>query len=363
MRRRACSTKIPPGIAPGAAHRAAVLVALASLVSARAGADTFDPALQRLVIPPQTPGAFADPGDATNVAAQVPAAYRTYLSELGTALAPKVLTTADTVGYNGFQFTFDYSLTNISNKPCPAAVDPATQIAAHNLAAIDASQCPWQYAVEGGRNGAGVPGVLHTIQVMARKGIWLPVPSFEIGAGATKLLQSDIWAVQVYGKLSLHEGFHDWPIPSFAVRGAATRVMGASQIDLTMAQIDAELSKSFGVAGTFTLVPYLGAGVLFIVARGQVLDLTPTVDAYKIGPNAPDLNNNAVFDTQDNIIRWRFFGGFRAQYHVLVFTSDLIITPCGDWNGACNADRHKNVKFADNATTQYTFSASAGFLF
>src|SRR5205807_10614315 len=141
-----------------------------------------------------------------------------------------------------------YSLTSISSRTCSPG--EGTEV------------CPWQAGVEGGRdaqnNPTPPPGLLHTVSVYVRKGIWLPFPSFEIGAGATKLMQSDVFAVQVYGKLAIHEGFHDWPIPSLAVRGSGLRVMGASQIDLTMAQIDGEISKSFGVLGTVTLTPYLG---------------------------------------------------------------------------------------------------------
>jgi hypothetical protein len=335
--------------------RLAAAIAVASAAPARA--DVFDLALQRLVVPPSAMGAFADPNDTTNAMHKVPDAYRTLVSELGTVLAPKILTTADTIGYNGFQLAVDYSFTTINNKSCGQS--DISQVA-------DVSQCPWDWGAEGKRDGQGnhspPPGLAHTISVYARKGIWLPLPSFEIGAGATKLMQSDIFAVQVYGKLSLHEGFHDWPIPSLAIRGSGMRVMGASQIDLTMAQIDVEVSKSFGAAGSVTIVPYLGSAVLFIIARGQVLDLTPTVDAYKPG-NSADLNNNAVFQNQDAVVRWRFFGGLRLQYHVLVLTTDLLITPCGDFNGGCSADRHKNKQFADNADTQYTFSASGGFLF
>ena len=47
---------------------------------------------------------------------------------------------------------------------------------------------------------------------MARKGIWLPLPGFEIGAGATKIIDSNMYAVQAYAKLALHEGFHDWEL-------------------------------------------------------------------------------------------------------------------------------------------------------
>lgn len=330
--------------------------AIAIAAGTTASADTFDLALQRLVLPPQN-GGYADPGSQANIDAGALIAYRQVVSELAAALAPGILTTADTVGYSGFQFTADYSLTTISTDQakCQVGVDPS----------LHKGDCPWNFAVEGGKNGAKLPGMLNTLTVMARKGIWMPLPSFEIGAGASKLLQSNLFTVQVYAKFALHEGFHKWPIPSLAVRGSATRVMGESQIDLTMAQLDVSISKSIGIAGTVTLVPYAGAAWLYAIPRGQVLDLTPDHDAFRDGPSSVDLNNNAVFPSSANadITRWRFFGGMRLNYNILVLTADFIATMCGDFNGGCAGDRHPTGKIADNAATQYTFSASAGFLF
>lgn len=323
----------------GLRHIAAALACAFALAPA-ARADILDLSLQRLV-PPPAPNGFAEP----DAAAQL--AYRQLVSELGVALSPKFLTPADTVGYSGFQFALDASFTSISNQPC-AAGDTV-------------DRCPWTKGVSG-RDSAGnpraIPGYVSTLSILARKGIWLPLPSFEIGAGATKLLQSDIFAVVVYAKFALHEGFHDWPIPSLSVRGSGMRVLGASQLDLTIGQIDAEVSKSFGLFGTVTLVPYLGAAALWIVARGQVLDTTPDVDAYRQGPNGPDLNSNAVFPDQENIVRYRFFGGFRLSYSVLVLTFDYTITAHGDLGQNKN-----NLKIPDNSGNQHTFSLSGGFLF
>ena len=325
----------------GLRHIAAALAAAVAL-AAPARADILDLTLQRLVAPPP-PNGFADPS--SDPAAQ--AAYRQLVSELGVALSPKFLTPADTVGYSGFQFALDASFTSISNQAC----NPGDTV----------DKCPWAKGVSG-RDSAGnaraIPGYVTTLSILARKGIWLPLPSFEIGAGATKLMQSDIFAVQVYAKFALHEGFHDWPIPSLSVRGSGMRVLGASQLDLTIAQVDAEVSKSFGLFGTVTLVPYVGAAALWIIARGQVLDTTPDLDAYKQGPNGPDLNANAVFPDQDNILRYRFFGGFRLSYSVLVLTFDYTITTHGDLN-----QKKENLKIPDNSPNQHTFSISGGFLF
>ena len=75
--------------------------------------------------------------------------------------------------------------------------------------------------------------------MFARKGLWfLPLPSFEVGAGAVNVSGSKMWAAQIYGKFAIQEGFHDWPLPSLAVRGAASRLMGADQLDLTVASLD-----------------------------------------------------------------------------------------------------------------------------
>jgi hypothetical protein len=324
----------------------AVVVAASMLGGNRvARADLLDLALQRLVTRDTTTG--------TPQLTLHESAYRQLVSELGVVLSPKFLTTADTVGYSGYQFTFDASFTSISSQAC--AVDAPVE------------QCPWT-AGASGVDGQGtkrpLPGYASTLTVMARKGIWLPLPSFEIGAGATRLLQSDLYAVQLYAKFALHEGFHDWPIPSLAVRGSVSRMLGSNQLDLTAGQIDVEISKSFGLFGTVTLVPYGGFAALFIVARGQVLDTTPDVDAYRLGANASDLNNNVVFPDQDTILRWRFFAGFRLNYSILVLSADYSVAACGDFSGSPSEEcSHKNKKIADNASTQHTFSISAGFLF
>lgn len=331
---------------PSAATLAVVALfgSLAAVTPARA--DIFDLSLHRLITPP-APGQSAAPDASSQIA------YRQFTSELGVVMAPQVMAPADTLGYSGFQFTLDANFTTISANKC---VPGETR-----------DRCPWQYAVSG-KDAAGVardlPSLASTVSLTARKGIWLPIPSFELGITGSKLIGGEIYALQGYGKLALHEGFHDWPIPSLAVRGSVSRVLGAAQLDLTIAQVDTSVSKSFGLFGTATLVPYLGFAALFIIARGQVLDTTPNIDAYKAGPSSLDLNANAVFPDQDTIVRWRFFGGARLSYSVLVLALEYSITACGDFGGAPgNTCNHRDAKLADNAATQHTFSLSGGLLF
>ena len=74
--------------------------------------------------------------------------------------------------------------------------------------------------------------------------MWFPVPSFEVGAGAVHLVDSHIWTGQLYAKLALHEGYHDLPLPSLAVRGAVSRMMNQRELDLTVASLDVDRSPS-----------------------------------------------------------------------------------------------------------------------
>ena len=142
-------------------------------------------------------------------------------------------------------------------------------------------------------------------------------------------------------------------------------MFGTPQLSLTIVQGDIELSKNFGVGGTVTLTPYLGGAGLLVIGRSQVIDTTPDVDAYQQNPgnpnSAPDLINNVVFANQDNILRWRFVGGLRLQYSVLVLTAEFLFTACGDLGvGRCD---HAGKDVPDRSPHQYTVNISGGFAF
>jgi hypothetical protein len=269
------------------------------------------------------------------------ALFRGLASQLGVVLAPHLLTPADTNGFGGFQMTVDYSTTT-----------------------IDSSADYWR-ARESGSSSS-----MNTVGFFVRKGIWFPVPSFEVGAGAVHLIDSHTWASQLYAKLALHEGYHDLPVPSFAVRGAVSRMMNQRELDLTVASLDVLVSKHIGVGGTWRLDPFLGWNVLFIIPRSEVIDPTPNVDPLKMG-NEPDALLNFVFKDQDNIIRNRFIAGAKLQYYVFQLTLEVQYAlagssvddragtsdPCvaGMANSFCDAK--------DTAKAQRTFALSAGFDF
>src|SRR5689334_22599067 len=125
---------------------------------------------------------------------------RSLASQLGVVLAPHLLTPADTLGFGGFQFSVDYQTTSI-DKTAPY------------WRALESSPDPT--GTSGLANGAGM---MRTLGLFVRKGAWFP--GLELGAGGVHLIDSHVWAAQLYAKVALHEGYHQLPIPSLAVRGA-----------------------------------------------------------------------------------------------------------------------------------------------
>ena len=240
--------------------------------------------------------------------------YRSLLSELSAVMALPILEPADTVGYSGFHFSFDVTATSVKK---------------------DNPYWSGYLQPDGNRSQAGVRHVsgsfLPVATIMLRKGMWTPLPplpSVELGLGASNLLQSGIFALNGYFKLALHEGYHDLPIPSLALRASVSRIAGAPQVDLTVITAEGQVSKAFGVGGTFTLEPYVGGGVLFSIVRSQVIDTAPTIDLYR-GPSplpptgynpAEALAQKTVFPTQDDIMRWRVFGGINLHYAIVSLT-------------------------------------------
>ncbi|MDB4954511.1 MAG: hypothetical protein JWO36_2080 [Myxococcales bacterium] len=277
---------------------------------------------------------------------------RSLASQLGVVLAPHLLTPADTIGFGGFQFTVDYSTTTIDER-------------ASYWRALQGSPDP-----TGTMGLANGPSMLRTVGMFVRKGMWFPVPSAEFGAGAVHLVDSHTWTGQLYAKVALHEGYHDLPIPSLAVRGAVSRMMNQRELDLTIASLDITVSKHFGIGGTWRFDPFAGWNLLMIVPRSEVIDPTPNVDSLKPGNEADSLNN-FVFKDQDTIYRQRFFFGAKMQYYVFQFTLDAIFALKGSsiddragTNDTCMpSSTTTNCDAKDTANLQRTLELSAGFDF
>ena len=278
--------------------------------------------------------------------------FRALASQLGVVLAPDLLTPADTLGFDGFQFTVDYTTT---------AVD---------------TTAPYWRALQSSPDPSGTMGLangsdmMQTVGFFVRKGMWFPLPSFEVGAGAVHLLDSRTWAGQLYAKFALNEGYHDLPLPSLAVRGAVSRMMNQRQLDLTVASLDVSISKHIGVGGTWRLDPFGGWNLLMIIPRSQVIDGTPTVDTLAPG-NAADSMNNFVFVDQATIFRNRVFFGAKLQYYVFQLTIEddyaFAGTSVDDRTGTSDPCMPMSTTTAcdakDTAKAQNTVALSAGFDF
>ena len=267
-------------------------------------------------------------GDSGDRVVADPEAFRSLASELGVVLAPRLSAPADTLGFGGFEFAADLAFTTInSDQPHWRArrgytADPA------------------------GKHG---PGVMPTAGFGLRKGIGFPLP-LEVAIKAVHLIDSSMWGAQSSVKIALHEGYHELPLPSVAVRAGASRVMGTDQIDLTTASLDVSLSKSFGVASAMNLQPYGGWNGLFIVPRSNVLDKTPHRD-----PSSPDdANMRFSFRSQDPILRNRLFAGLKLRHYVFALTLEGNIGLPGT-----STDDHPNASVGCGATDSLTATCNA----
>jgi len=287
--------------------------------------------------------------------------FRSLMSELGVAIAPRLMTPADTLGFAGFQFSAELGVTKIN--PSRTVGDPPNDRAYWDGIAGVSALNPM---------AARPDSYITTVGGYVRKGLWLPLPAFEFGAGALSILNSRMYVLQGYAKLALQEGFHGWWLPSFAFRGGASQLLGTSEVDLTVYSLDVLASKAFDIGGTARIEPFVGWSVLFISAHSGVIDATPTCDAFASPggqpPNAQctasqagagdDLNANFTFPSQDIITRQRFFGGFKLKLYVLFLAAQAEFSPAGTTTDSSQANGAK-----DRSGAQQTYSLSAGFDF
>jgi len=256
--------------------------------------------------------------------------YRSLMSELGVVMAPRLQTPADTLGFAGFQISAELGTTQISrDKPFWNGVEGVNP--ANTRVRPDA----W----------------LTTVGLFARKGMWFPIPALEWGVGAMNLLQSGMWAMQGYVKLALLEGFHEWPLPSLAVRGGISQMVGTDQVNLTVGSVDVMISKAFSLVGTARVEPFAGWNLLLIDARSGVIDGTPGCDAVALeqtkrsdaaalamlpaacpvsqAESPGDLGANFTFPHQDLITRQRFYAGAKVKLASLFIVGQAALARVG----------------------------------
>jgi hypothetical protein len=272
--------------------------------------------------------------------AQGRADFRSLMSELGVVLAPRIPSVADTGGIAGFQFSLDLGLTEISNN----------QRFWNGVQGVSATN----------PNGGPRPDpLLTTAGAFVRKGIWLPVPTMELGFGAVHLLDSHLMSWQGYMKVAIHEGFHDWPLPSFALRGAVAYMTGTDQATMTTTSLDLLVSKGFALLKTARIEPFAGWSWISIFAHSGSLDATPSCNAMRIAAAPLGSANgsycaNFSFPDQDAITRFRLLAGFRLKFSVVFFAAQYEVF----FSGSSRYTSSDSAK--DQSATQSALSLSAG---
>ncbi|MBK6848026.1 MAG: hypothetical protein IPG96_10995 [Proteobacteria bacterium] len=251
--------------------------------------------------------------------------FRSLMSELGVVFAPDTTAPAQTLGFGGFHLGIDFGFTSINRNRRSNLADPAKRhwywraaesVSSAALAAYAADPTP---AASSAVSAGLPPGVAPTITLMARKGLWwLPAPSMELELGVRHLLGSEMWAGIMGLKLALHEGFHGWPIPELAARGAVSRLFNTPGFDLTITSLDFSISKRFGVAATLSISPYAGYQLLWVIADSGVIDARPDQASAQL-----DDPRYFTFLNQSNIFRHRAFGGARFNFYLASLLLEL----------------------------------------
>jgi hypothetical protein len=266
------------------------------------------------------------------------AAFRSLSSELGTIIAPKPVDPADSLGLSGFALSADVSINTLSS-----------------------GESYWQ------DTSGGADGAAPSLQIMGRKGLW---PGLEVGAGATHLFDSRMWAIAGYGKIAFHEGFHHLPIPSIAIRASFSRLLGAKDFNMTTAAPAVTVSHLFGLGKTFSLTPYVGYEALIIFSRSQVINANPTCDvfpdAYNESPDACDFPTGGgatvtdpasefVFEDGGAIVRHRPHLGARIIFSVIRIGLEAMFVPGGKADGTVDGQT-----VADGSGLQQQYTVSLG---
>lgn len=285
--------------------------------------------------------------------------FRSVMSELGVIFAPDVLSPAETLGFGGFHVGIQFGHTTINrlrdaNPDIPELRHRFWRAAeAVSDAAYATGDSIYDEAAKRRIDDELPSTFAHTVTFMVRKGFWFPLPSFEIGAGVKHLFGSKMWSAIVTAKLALHEGFQGLPLPALAVRGTGSRVFGTEGFGLTLGALDASISKAFGVGSTFTLTPYAGYQLLWIVATSDVIDAIPSLVATDLTSS-----RHFTFIDQGAILRHRIVAGFRLNFYIAALLVEFSGYPPGSSAARADVPDLRLVEVNDESGGQYSISSS-----
>ena len=247
-------------------------------------------------------------------------AFRELVSQLGSAVAPPVLSPVITSGPKGLDVSLDTTVTS-----------------------IDAGAGYWQRATRG--RGAAAVGTCDGRNLRVRRRLVTNRVRFEKGLPFGLSLGAQVGMVQRTGtylvgadiKLALLEEVLRSRVPDLALRAALTKLVGARDLSLFVTTLDAVLSDSFVLRERVQLSPFAGAGVLWTRADTRWVDLTPNIDALScsaggdpvcnaggLGASNADLAHDVRFPRVSQL-RYRAFVGLWLRWNQLALSSSMTL--------------------------------------
>lgn len=347
-----------------------------------ARAEPMDPALERLVTNPEChndKGQFTpenlDPNAPVFQGGSVKclpdqAAFKKMINQYGFAFAPSAMHTARTTGVGGFQLSLEAQYTK-----------------------IDDGADYWKYGTQGpidptSKDASIVnnspQSLLQLYSIKATKGFAF---GLEVTGAVGFMPKTSMLSGGADVRFALLEGFRTGMLgilPDASIGGGVRTISGASQFQLTVASLDAQISKPLPIEDSSILTPYIGYQYIWIFGDSGLIDLTPGTDAIQYCdyqgqnvPNSPgaaapydgqpicdsgnisDFNNNTVFDNA-RLERQRLLAGLNYRYEMVMvggqFMFDLI-----DPADAQNSQEDKDI--LEGEPKQWTIAFELGGVF
>lgn len=245
----------------------------------------LDPALHGLCGESCATGGWPEPNQS---------AFNGLARAYGLALAPLDLSPAHTIGINAVETEFSFAFSSLTD-------DSNTWVSAVNTTAP--------------------PTQLNTTRFTLRKG--LPY-SFELQGQFGYMLDSELWTLGAGVKWALNEAVRSFPI-DLSLNASANRLVGSSQLDLSMVSYGATLGAQFGLLGMVNIAPFVSYNPVMIFAGSTTLDATPG----KFDAPGNGMNNGStafVFNRTEETVN-RASAGVRFLFGVLRLTSEFMWTP------------------------------------
>lgn len=316
----------------------ALAISTATLVtSAAASAGSMDPALERLTANSADHPCASPQGKALGPRClRDDAAFLKLVNQYGFALAPNAMHSARTTGYGGFHLSLEGQYTKIDSE--------ADYIRRGTRGPEDASTF----------ENREPPSFLQLYSLKLRKSFGF---GLEVMGTVGVMPQTSFLTGGADVRMSLLEGFRQGLagfIPDAAVGGGVRTITGTAEFQLTVAGLDAQLSKPVPVGDSSILIPWIGYQYLWIFGDSGIIDLTPGTDPMDVcnyagsnvpgnpDPNQPnefdgqpvciggspeDFNNNVVFSPV-RLERQRLLLGLAYRYEMVMlgmeFLTDLV---------------------------------------